>query len=150
MSTTAPPLAQGFRFAYPAGLALCVAWPLILQLMLGAAIHRIPEPPPGPVVQQLGYTFTGLTVASGFAISWRWGRTRAGFRAVPAGRRSLVMVREIILYSVLCQLSALGGVLYYGLGGPEHFARGFIALTTVMFFVFVPRLASWREAARGE
>jgi len=145
-----PALARGFRFAYPAGLVICVAWPLALQLLLGAAIHRIPGPAPSGVVLQLGYTFTGLSFACAFFITWRWGKVRAGFRRIPAQRQSLVMVREIILYSALCELSALFGVLYYGMGGLERFARGFIALASIMFFVFVPRLASWREAAHGE
>jgi hypothetical protein len=102
------------------------------------------------VVQNLGYTFTGLTVASALFVSWRWGRTRASFPLVAAERRSLVMVREIILYASVFELSTLFGILYYGLGGLERFARGFIALTTLMFFVFVPRFPTWREAAGGE
>ena len=143
-------LDRGFRFAYPAGLALCVLWPLVLQVLLGTVIHRIPGPPPGAAVQQLGYTFTGLTLACALGITWRWGRLRASFRKVPIQRQGLVLVREIVLYSVLCEFSTLFGVLYYGLGGPERFARGFIALTAVMFFAFVPRLSTWREAAHGE
>lgn len=145
-----PDLARGFRFAYAAGVVVCVAWPLLLQALLGPVIHRILEPPPGPAIQELGYTFTGLVLACAFGIHWRWGKVRASFRTVPAGRRNLVMVREIVLYSVLCEASALFGVLYYGLGGLERFARGFLALAAVMFIVFVPRFTRWREAADGE
>jgi hypothetical protein len=146
-----PSLDRGFRLAYPAGLLLCVAWPLALQLMLGSAI-RGPEAPAGEAVRQLGYSFTGLTVACAVFVLRRWGRVRCGFPALPAGRQARVLVRETLLYSVLFLLSSLFGLCYYTLGGPkaEQFARGFIALSTIMFFVFVPRLRAWREAAQGE
>jgi hypothetical protein len=146
-----PTLDRGFRIAYPAGLVLCVAWPLALQLMLGSAIRR-PGTPAGEAIQQLGYTFTGLTVACAVFVLRRWGRIRCGFRALGPGRRVRVLVRETLLYSAVFLLSSLFGLCYYALGGPkaEQFARGFIALTTVMFFVFVPRLRAWREAAQGE
>ena len=145
------PLYLGFRIAYPAGLAICLAWPLALQLMLGTVI-RPGAAPPGGVIQELGYTFTGLTFAIAFFVTWRWGRVRAGFRTVDSGRRRAVLVREILLYSVLFELSSLFGLCYYALGGPlaERYSRGFIALTTIMFFVFVPRLQAWRDAAQGE
>jgi len=145
-------LDRGFRLAYPAGLVICVAWPLLLQLLLGTAVQRPQEQPAGGTVQQLGYTFTGLTFACACFVAWRWGRIRAGFRAVPEARRARVLIRETLLYSALFELSSLYGLCYYALGGPqaERFARGFIALTTVMFFVFVPRLRAWREAAQGE
>jgi hypothetical protein len=146
------PLDRGFRLAYPAGLLICVGWPLVLQLMLGTAIQRPQGEPPGGAVQQLGYTFTGLTFACACFVTWRWGRIRAGFRAVAEERRMRVLIRETLLYSALFELSSLFGLCYYALGGPqaERFARGFIALTTIMFFVFVPRLQAWREAAQGE
>ena len=146
-----PALDKAFRLAYPAGLVICLAWPLALQLMLGTAI-RTGGAPPGGVVRDLGYTFTGLTFACAFFVTWRWGRIRAGFRTLAADRRPRVLVRETLLYSALFELSSLFGLLYYALGGPqaERFARGFIALTTIMFFVFVPRLQAWRDAAEEE
>jgi hypothetical protein len=147
----ADPLRLGFRIAYPAGLALCVAWPLLLQLLLGGAIR----PGAGPLdetARQLGYSFTGLTLASAVFIARRWKRTRAGFAALAASRRGPVLVREVLLYSVLCTLSSLFGIVYFAMGGAEaeRYARAFIVLTSVMFFVFVPRLQAWREAAQGE
>ena len=146
------PLDKGFRLAYPAGLVICVAWPLALQLMLGTAIRRVDLAPPAGVIQQLGYTFSGLTFAIAFFVTWRWGRIRAAFHSLAADRQRAVLVREIILYSALFEFSSLFGVLYFALGGPraDQYARGFIALTTIMFFVFVPRLQAWRDAAQGE
>ena len=150
MSRRPDPLDSGFRNAYGAGLALCVAWPLALQLLLGTAIRPAAASP--EAVQDLGYTFTGLTLVCAFFVSRRWARVRMGFRAVAAERRPRVLVRETLLYSALCVLSSLFGLCTYALGGPHagRYARGFIALSTLMFFVFVPRLQAWREAAQGE
>ena len=143
-----PDLEKPFRLAYLAGLALCVAWPLALQAMLGRAI-RPRSGPPGAMAQELGYTFSGLTVAGAWFVARRWSRVRTSFRTVAAARRGPVVVREILGYSLLFVCSSLFGLAYYTLGGPhpERYARGFIALTPVMFFVFVPRLQAWRKAA---
>ena len=145
------PLARAFRLGYGLGLAICVAWPLALQLMLGTLI-RAGSAPPGGVVQQLGYTFTGLTFAAALGITWRWGKVRRGFAGLPEAARAGTVVRETLLYAVLCELSALYGLIYYALGGPlaERYSRSFIALATIMFFVFVPRFQAWREAATEE
>jgi len=149
--TRNPSLAKAFRIAYTLGLFICVAWPLALQLMLGTAIRAGSAPPEG-VVQQLGYTFTGLTFAAAIFVTWRWGRVREGFRALPEALRPGKVIRETILYAALFELSSLYGLMYYAMGGPgaERYARSFIALTTVMFFVFVPRFHAWSEAAQEE
>ena len=143
-------LDRGFRIAYPIGLVICVAWPLALQLMLGTAFR--PGAAPVEAIGELGYTFTGLVCASAFFVTWRWRRVRAGFRTVATERRMRVLIQETLLYSCLFELSSLYGLFYFALGGPmaERYSRGFIALTTIMFFVFVPRLQAWREAAQGE
>ena len=145
------PLERGFRIAYPIGLVICLAWPLALQAMLGSAIHPTPFPA-AEAVQQLGYTFTGLTCAGALFVTWRWSRIRTGFSKRPADRQRRTVVREILLYSALFECSSLFGLLYYALGGPqaERYSRGFIALTPIMFFVFVPRLQAWRAAAGPE
>jgi hypothetical protein len=149
MTSENPSLTKAFRTAYLIGLVLCVFWPLMLQLMLGTAI-RAGSAPPGGVIQQLGYTFTGLTFAAAFFVTWRWGRVRREFRELDEARRPGVILRETILYAALFELSALYGLLYYALGGPgaERYSRSFLALTTVMFFVFVPRFQAWQEAAQ--
>ena len=146
-----PLLAKAFRLAYPMGLVLCVAWPLAVQLLLGTVIRQGPNPP-GGVAEQLGYTFSGLTFLIALFISWRWGKVRAAFGLLPAPERPAIVFREILIYSALLELTSLFGILYYALGGPlaERYSRSFIALTTVMFFVFVPRLDAWRQAAQGE
>lgn len=146
------PLARAFRLAYGLGLALCVGWPLVLQLLLGTAIRRPADLPPGDTVAQLGYTFTGLTFAAAAFVTWRWGRTRRAFRTLEPAQRPRRILRETLAYAALFELSACYGLVYYALGGPgaERHARAFIALASVMFFVFVPRFDAWREAAEEE
>lgn len=147
-SDPTPSLAKAFRIAYALGLLICVGWPLLLQLMLGTAIRPGAAPPDG-VARQLGYTFTGLTFAAAFFVTWRWSRVRREFGTLGEAQRPGTVIRETLLYAALFELSSLYGIVYYALGGPlaERYARSFIAITTVMFFVFVPRFQAWREAA---
>ena len=154
MPSSAPdvaPFAKAFRLAYPMGMVLCVAWPLALQLLLGTAIHR-GAAAPGGVAQPLGYTFSGLTFLIALFLTWRWGQVRAAFHRQSPDQQAATLVREVIFYSALLELTSLFGIAYFALGGPmaERYSRSFVALTTVMFFVFVPRLEAWRQAARRE
>jgi hypothetical protein len=146
-----PALARAFRPAYGAGLALCVAGPLALQALLGTALRPGPGPG-GELALQLGYTFTGLVFAAALFMARRWARVRAGFKALPPGLRPRALVREVLVYAVLCAASTLFGLAYYTLGGPhaERYARGFLALSPAMFLLFVPRLRAWRHAANDE
>jgi hypothetical protein len=126
-----------------------VGAPLLLQALLGRGIPAGPGPL-DETTRQLGYTCTGLVLASALLLARRSRRARAGLGAVAAERRGALLAREILAYSVLCALSSVFGVAYYTLGGAEteRYARTFIALTSVMFFVFVPRLRTWRDAAQ--
>ena len=144
-------LAKAFRLAYLVGLIFCVAWPLTLQLLLGTAIHQ-GVPPPGDMARQLGYTFSGLTFLIAFFLTWRWGKVRRDFQQEAPSRQAAILVREVIFASAILEFTSMFGIAYYALGGPlaERYARSFVALTTVMFFVFVPRLDAWRRAAQGE
>ena len=143
------PLTKAFRLGYGLGLIICVAWPLVLQLMLGTTILAGTAPPDG-AVRELGYTFTGLTFASALFVTWRWGKVRKALPSVPPASRPRLVVRETLLYAAVLELSSLYGLLYYALGGLPRFARAFIALTTLMFFIFVPRIQAWRDAAGEE
>ena len=140
-------LRQGFLLVYGVGVALCVIWPLVLQVLLGRVIQ------PGflgvtNVAKELGYTFTGLVILSALYVVRRSKRVRSGFATLDATKRTRVMSIEILLYAALFELSALFGLVYHGLGGPqaERYARTFIALSTVMFLGFVPRFELWRQA----
>ncbi len=144
-------LHRSYRWAYLAGLALCVFWPLMLQLVFTNFITPGQIPPEG-VVKQLGYTFTGLVLLGAAFVTWRWGKVRAGFGSLDAAARPKVMAREILLYSALFEVSCFFGVAYWALAGVEgiRFARSFIVLTSIMFFCFVPRFGAWLRAAEGE
>jgi hypothetical protein len=142
-------LARAFRVAYGTGLALCVAAPLVLQALLGTVLQP-GAGPDGELVRQLGYTFTGLVCAAALFMARRWHRVRNGFAALAPGQRPRALAREILVYAALCAASTGFGLAYYTLGGPlaERYARGFLALSPAMFFLFVPRLQAWRRAAR--
>ncbi len=142
---------RAYRWAYLAGMALCVFWPLMLQLVFTNFIAPGQNPPDG-VVKQLGYTFTGLVLLCAAFVTWRWGKVRAGFRGLGAAERPKVIAREILLYSALFEVSCFFGLAYWALAGLDgvRFARSFIVLTSIMFFCFVPRFDAWRRAAEGE
>lgn len=144
-------LHKAYRWSYLAGLSLCLFWPLMLQLLFTGFITPGKNPPEG-VIQDLGYTFTGLVLLIAGFVTWRSGKMRAGFQALDRSVRPRIMAREILVYSALFELSCFFGLAYWamtGLGGLRY-ARSFIVLTSVMFFVFVPRFEAWRKAAEGE
>lgn len=142
---------RAYRWSYLAGLALCVFWPLMLQLVFTDLIEPGRNPPVG-VVKQLGYTFTGLVLLCAAFVTWRWGKVRAAFSAIDRVERPKAMAREILFYSALFEMSCFFGLTYWALAGLEgiRFARSFIVLTSIMFFCFVPRFDAWRKAAEGE
>ena len=142
-----PAFRRAYSLAYGLGTLLCVVWPLVLQGVLGTIL------PPGSLgmqglAEELGYTFTGLVVLGVLFVRWRFGRIRTGFAALDESRQVKVMTLEILLYAAIFELSALFGLVYYGMGGPERYARSFIGLATAMFLVFVPRMAAWRQASQ--
>lgn len=148
MSDPGHPCKRGaFRWAYGAGLVLCVLCPAALEILLGR-IPKLDAVPPEDFARQLGYTFTGLLLCAGAFLSWRSGKVRSSFSAVPPEGRPRIILRETLLYSTLCTLGALFGLACHALDGPlaERHARTFIALSPIMFLVFVPRLDAWKKA----
>jgi len=101
-----------------------------------------------PLAGELGYTFTGLVVLSALYVLRRSRLARSRLPGIEASQRSRTLILEILLYSALFEASTLFGLVYHGLGGPlaDRYARTFIALSTVMFFLFVPRWSAWRRA----
>lgn len=136
------------RRARGLGALLGVGFPLLAgALMAGGAIAPGSNPPEGPFLQ-LGHAFTGLVFLAGAWILWRRGQVLAGFRALPEGRRVLVIFRETLAYSALAGASSLCGLAYWGLVGrsaPRH-ALGFVVLGPLLFLALVPRLGAWRKA----
>lgn len=142
-------LHRAYGRAYLAGLVLCVMWPLILILMVGAELVKPGQNPPAGVFQELGYTFTLLTFAAAAFVTWRSGKVRKGFRALEPAARARTLFREVLLYSALFELSCLYGLGYWtlvGWAGRQH-AFAFIMLSPLMFFLFVPRFDAWKAAA---
>ena len=140
-----------FRWSYGAGLVLCVLVPAALEFALGR-IPKLAAAPPEEFTRQVGYTFTGLLLCAAAFLSWRSARIRRAFAALQPADRPRIILRETLLYAVLCALGALFGLGCHALGGPqtERHARTFIALSPVMFLVFVPRLDAWMKAEQGE
>lgn len=138
-----------FLLAYGLGVGLCVAWPLVLLGLIG---RRLQPGLPGQaeLVRDLGYTFTGLVILAALYVVRRSKRVRQRFAQVETAKRGRVIALETLLYSALFALSALFGLVYLALGGPEavRYARAFVALSPIMFLLFVPRLSAWRDALR--
>lgn len=145
-------LHRAYGRGYLAGLVLCVIWPLILVLMLGAGLVKPGANAPAGVFKELGYTFTLLAFASAAFVTWRSGKVRKGFHSLEAAQRPRILFRELVVYSALFELSCLYGLVYWmlvGLAGRQH-AFSFMMLSPLMFFFFVPRFEAWRSAAEGE
>lgn len=145
-------LHKAYGRAYLVGLILCVMWPLILVLMVGAGLVRPGGNAPAGVFQQLGYTFTLLAFLSAAYVTYRSGKVRKGFRDLDPQERPRVLIREVVLYSALFELSCLYGLGYWmlvGLAGRQH-AFSFMMLSPLMFFFFVPRFDAWKAAAESK
>jgi hypothetical protein len=134
--------------AYALGAFLCVLWPLALQVILTRAIPRSTASS-GELAMELGYSFTGLTALGALFVLRRTSKVLLALGAEEPDRQSRTVLREILIYSALFELSAVYGLIYYAMGGPnaERYGRSFIAVPTVMFFLFVPRWTRWRAAA---
>lgn len=142
----APAFEKTLRKAYGAGAFLCVGLPLALQAGLSWIIPP-GQAPVGETLQQIGYTFTGLSVLA-LGIAAR--RLRKALEADPgieAARRATTAAREIGLGSLLILCCATFGCLYWALGGRsvERHARTFLALSPVGFLLLVPRPSRWTD-----
>jgi len=143
-----PSLDDAFRIAYAIGLFMCLCCPIILFLYLDVIITPI-QILSCETVQNLGYTLTGIITFCTLAVNSRWRLIRSNFSNITKNKQGTILLRETILYSMVFGLSSLFGTTYYLFGGipVKQFARNFIALTPIMFFLFVPRLYAWRKAS---
>ncbi len=134
------------RRGYGLGLLLCLGGPLVLQGLLGRAIPAGSSDP--AAVQEIGYTFTGLTFLAAALALGRRGRVLARFRELAPPARPRAVAREPLRVAALAAPCALWGVLYWGLvgGAPNAYARSFIALTALFYLGFAPRWPAWRRA----
>jgi hypothetical protein len=120
------------KAAAAAGFLVCAAFLAAGQAAVGAWA------PPGTKLDagaalDVGYTFTGLTAALGYAL-WRWGRAGAA-----AGRTAAGHWRRRLLQAVAASPPALFACLYSGVAGPgaELHARAFAALPPALYLLAV-------------
>lgn len=151
MNGTVPSIQPAGLRAYLLGAALCFGTPgLIAVLLLARVVPPGPHAPEG-LYEQLGYLCTGLVFLAAAWVLWRRGQVLRSFREGPEARRASVVLRETLLYALVCEASSLLGLVYWLLMGaqdPRH-AWGFILLTPMLFVALVPRPGRWRKALAG-
>lgn len=133
------------------GLVLCLAWPLVLMAMIGGGAIRAGSLPAQGPLRSLAYGFMGLIFLAGAFVTWRTNRVMKGFKALTPEVQGRTAFREILIASALFELSCLYGLLYWMLVGRNAFHQvlTFMALTPLMFFLFVPGLNDWVAASEG-
>ena len=150
------PLLEAIRPAYRqarfVGLVLCVAWPLFLMVLIGTGAVRPGTYAVEGTAKQVGYTFTALTFLSAAFVTWRSGKVLKGFKALDPAEQPRTVQRESLVYAALFELSCLWGLLYWMLVGRNAYQHvlTFMALTPLMFFLFVPRMDAWKLALERE
>ena len=77
------PLRRAFWQGYGTGLAVAVAWPLLLQVALLAWLKAPLPMIQGEVLQQIGYAFTGLTLLGSVLLVLRFRAIRGTFSTTP-------------------------------------------------------------------
>lgn len=143
-----PSLRRAFWQGYGVGLAACVAWPLVLQLLIGPVLRVPPPLLQGEDLRQVGFTLTGLACLSSAVIWWRARSLRRTLAGLPPPARPVRVRGELLLASGLIALSVVLGLAYLALGGAEalRYVRGFLLLAPFQFLALVPRLAAWESA----
>ena len=143
-------LRRAFWQGYGTGLAVAVAWPLLLQVALLAWLKAPLPMIQGEVLQQIGYAFTGLTLLGSVLLVLHFRALRGTFSTTPEPLRPGRLRGELLLAAGLCAGTALLGLLYLVLGGSStlRHARGFLLIAPLQFLGLVPRLGTWRAAAR--
>lgn len=133
------------------GLVLCLAWPLILMAMIGGGAVRAGTMQPVGALRTTAFVLMGLSFLAGGVVTWRTNHVLGGFHQVAEAERPKVAFREIVFYSALFELSCLYGIVYWMLVGRNafHHVLTFMALTPIMFFLFVPGLNDWANASEA-
>lgn len=145
-------LLPAYRKARLAGLIICVAWPLLLMAMVATGAVRPGTAPMEGPARQIGYTFTCLVFLSAAWVTWRSGKVLKEFRDLAPELRPRVILRESLIYAALFESSSLWGLLYWMMVGMNaaRYVGTFMALTPLMFFLFVPRFHAWKLALERE
>ena len=133
-------LQRARRKAWGTGLVVCLAVPLVAGALV--LTGRLPpgQAPVEGTVQQLGYSFTGLTFLAGAIMAWRRVHFLQAFASLGEAARVAALHREARLLALLALSTTLWGVLYWamvGLHAVRHVLT-FLVLTPVMFLCFMP------------
>ena len=141
-----------YRQARVAGLVICVAWPLLLMVLVAIGVVKPGTAPLAGPAKQIGYTFTGLVFLTATWVTWRSGKVLKGFRDLAPDLRPRVVLRESLIYAALFETSSLWGLLYWMMVGTAaaRYVGTFMALTPIMFLFFVPRFHVWKLALERE
>jgi hypothetical protein len=127
---------------YIAGLSAT----LLVALVGQGFLYRLPagQGPLG-VVQDFGYTFTGICLLGGFLLARRARRRQARVKDLRPEILGRFIWREYLAIAFACSVSTGFGLLYWGLGGRqvERHARTFIALSPIAFLALAPRPGRW-------
>ncbi|MFM8621989.1 MAG: hypothetical protein ACKOB3_01205 [Holophagaceae bacterium] len=144
---TSTNLISRFRIARMIGLVACVAWPLILMLLIMTEKvvpgNFIPE----GLVKEFSYTLTGLTLAGTFFVNYRSGKVLSRFKDQPDEEKPHIVFRESLLYTLVIQMTTWYGLMYWLIAGwsASRHVGTFIMLTPICFFLFIPRLSQWES-----
>jgi len=122
------------KAAYLAGLTLCatslVVGQTALSIWLTLGTARYSE-----TIEDIGYTFTGLTAVLGFVL-WKWGRyTNTSHQT----KTQHWLFR--ILQAIAAMIPIAFGCAYFCIAGKqvERHARTFAALPPFMYLLVIPR-----------
>jgi len=124
------------KSAMLAGLALCVSALIAGQIAMSYLLRPGTAQNSG-IVEDIGYTFTGLTAVLGF-ILWKWGRT------INISKQAIIYYwRTRLIQAMIAVIPVLFGCLYFHIAGKnvERHARTFAALPPLMYLLVVP----WRK-----
>jgi len=136
-----------YRIARMIGLVVCVAWPLILMMLI-----MTEKVVPGNfisegLVREFSYTLTALTLGGTFFVNYRSGKVLFRFKDQPEEEKPHIVFRESLIYILVIQMTTWYGLIYWlipGWNASRHVGT-FIMLTPICFFLFIPRLSQWES-----
>jgi hypothetical protein len=144
------PLRRAFWQGYGTGLAVAVGLaPAAPGGPAGLVEGTAPDDPGrSPSADRL--RLHGAHPAGSVLLVLRFRALRGTFSTTPEPLRPGRLRGELLLAAGLCAGTALLGLLYLVLGGSStlRHARGFLLIAPLQFLGLVPRLGTWRAAAR--